>query len=220
MLDPPTRPVTGCRSHHRRLQSLRVVVRPSRLHIVHAGCVHHKPTGQDSVRISISVSHQGQRQGQPCHSDRASVASEWRNPFDSAVGLAQDKPMVQQLEYHCPRLPHRFLDSASGLARNDSLGVMTDPEVIVPGSPSDAAPRWPLSLFTAPAAVPGDIRSLAGVTLPAGTRSRCTTAASRPRSTDQAARSPRTTPPTAAATDRRCRRHAARDPRRVPPGCR
>ena len=29
----------------------------------------------------------------PCHPDRASNANEWRDPFDSAFDLAQDKPM-------------------------------------------------------------------------------------------------------------------------------
>ena len=29
----------------------------------------------------------------PCHPDRASNASEWRDPFDSAFDLAQDEPM-------------------------------------------------------------------------------------------------------------------------------
>ena len=38
-----------------------------------------------------------------------------------------------------PAAQHRFLDSASGLARNDSLGVMNDLGVIMPRSPSAAA---------------------------------------------------------------------------------
>jgi len=33
------------------------------------------------------------------------------------------------LENRCLWFPHRFLDSAFGLARNDRFGVMNDPEV-------------------------------------------------------------------------------------------
>ena len=58
--------------------------------------------------------------------------------------------MGRLLENRCLQLPHRFLDSAFGLARNDRFGVVNDPEVIMPGSPSASragAAFSPLPLF-------------------------------------------------------------------------
>jgi len=52
------------------------------------------------ARVNHGSRHVTAKQPSPCHSDRASVASEWRNPFDSAVGLAQDKP-VESLPENC-----------------------------------------------------------------------------------------------------------------------
>jgi len=46
--------------------------------------------------------------------------------------------MARLLENRCLWLPHRFLDSAFGLARNDKFGVMNDPEVIM-SRPQSAA---------------------------------------------------------------------------------
>jgi len=44
--------------------------------------------------------------------------------------------MKRLLENRCLLLPHRFLDSAFGLARNDRFGVLNDPEVTMSGPPS------------------------------------------------------------------------------------